>query len=108
MATLGPVKTTSTGLSVLAGLSAAAMIAIVAAIVCSPHAVQGPSKPPSHLAASEASLAHAGMTPTEQLALMEAVAKSYLQRKDDAQAIAWAQRYVAAGGAEADVRPLLA
>jgi hypothetical protein len=41
------------------------------------------------------------------VALMRAVAESYLERKDYGSAIAWAQRYLKAGGAEADARPLL-
>lgn len=62
-----------------------------------------------HDAASpEAALARGGLTPTEQLTLMQSIAQSHLQRRDYANAIAWAQRYVKSGGGEADMRPLLA
>src|SRR5437867_2933896 len=73
-------------------------------------AASAPASPPSaqDVGAPEAALARGGLTPSEQLALMQAVAAGFLQRKDYASAIVWAQRYVKAGGAEADVRPLLA
>jgi hypothetical protein len=58
--------------------------------------------------ASEAALARGGLTPAEQLSLMQAIAQMHLQRKDYPNAIAWALRYVKSGGAESDVRPLLA
>ena len=47
------------------------------------------------------------LAPAEELAALKAVAVAQLQRKDHAGAIASAQRYVKAGGAEADMRPLL-
>jgi tetratricopeptide (TPR) repeat protein len=55
--------------------------------------------------------AHAGAAfaaSDEPLATLRATAAEQLQRKDYASAITAAQRYVRAGGAEADVRPVLA
>jgi TolA-binding protein len=63
---------------------------------------------PQDLGAPEAALARGDLTPAEQLSLIQAVASGFLQRNDYPSAITWAQRYVKAGGAEADVRPLLA
>lgn len=63
---------------------------------------------PADGAASGASVSRDGPTPAEQLALLQAVAQSSLHSKEYAKAIAWAQRYVQSGGAESEVRPLLA
>jgi tetratricopeptide (TPR) repeat protein len=58
--------------------------------------------------ASEQALARGGLTPPEQLSTIRSVAQAHLQRKDYPNTIMWAERYIKAGGAEADVRPLLA
>jgi hypothetical protein len=57
--------------------------------------------------AAEAALERGNLAPAAQLPLLRSLAESALQRKDPERAIAWAQRYMRAGGAEADVRPLL-
>jgi tetratricopeptide (TPR) repeat protein len=58
--------------------------------------------------ASETLIDRGELPPAEQVALMRAVAETYLERRDWRNAIAWAQRFVKAGGAEGDVRPLMA
>jgi hypothetical protein len=40
--------------------------------------------------------------------LIRSAAQAHLERKDYPNAIAWSQRYIKAGGSEADARPLLA
>ena len=77
----------------VAGLVAGAMVQRVA--------VSAPA------AASSAPDMRAAATDSEELAAIKAAAAAQLQRKDPVGAIASAQRYVKAGGAEAEVRPLL-
>jgi hypothetical protein len=63
---------------------------------------------PADASMSGVALPKDSQTPAEQLALLRAVAQEKLRRKEYAEAIAWAQRYVQSGGAESEVRPLLA
>ena len=98
--------TTSATLSLLLGLSAAAAVAIVVVIERG-----APATPAAHtpaLAASQASPAVVDAAPAKQAALMESLAKTYLQDKDYTNAIAWGRRYLSAGGDESEMRPLLA
>src|SRR4051812_37479906 len=94
-------KSMSASLSLLLGLSAAAAVAIVVALEhgtpagTTARAASGPSPP------------LIDTTPDKQVALMRALARTYLQHKDYTNAIAWARRYIGAGGAESEARPLL-
>lgn len=58
--------------------------------------------------AVEQLLTRGGLTPPEQLSLIRSVAQAHFERKDYPNAVAWSQRYIKSGGAEADARPLLA
>jgi tetratricopeptide (TPR) repeat protein len=96
----------SPGLRVLLGLSTAAAIGLGVAI--DKLLLPPPVNPAWNRAAIATALTGDRLTPSEQLALMLAIARDALQRKNPADAIAWAQRFVASGGAESDARPLLA
>ena len=57
--------------------------------------------------ASEQALERGNLPPAEQLALMRSVAEFQLEKRDYPAAIAWSKRYVKAGGAETEIRPVL-
>src|SRR2546428_4523769 len=99
-------NTTSATLSLLLGLSAAAAVAIV--VVIERGAPATPAATTPALAASQASPPVVDAAPAKQVALMESLAKTYLQDKDYMNAIAWGRRYLSAGGDESEMRPLLA
>lgn len=60
-----------------------------------------------HDATTAVAGARDGLSPAEQLSLMQAAAQAHLQSKEYAKAVEWAQRYLKSGGAESEVRPLL-
>jgi hypothetical protein len=70
-------------------------------------AAGAPAQRASDVRASEAAIERGQLPPAEQVALMRAVAEAYLERRDYAGAISWAQRYLKSGGLETEVRPLL-
>lgn len=99
-------ETTSASLLLLLGLSAAAAVAIVVAIERG-----APATPPVDAparAASQAAPPVVDAAPDKQVALMHQLAKTHLQHEDYTNAIAWARRALSAGGAESELRPLLA
>lgn len=70
-------------------------------------AAAGNAAPAFDAHAAEAALQRGDLPQGERLALLRGLADAALQRKDYADTIVWAQRYLAAGGTEVDVRPLL-
>jgi hypothetical protein len=57
--------------------------------------------------ASEQALERGNLPPAEQVTLMRSVAEFQLESRDYPAAIAWSKRYVKAGGAETEIRPIL-
>ena len=66
-----------------------------------------PIRSDGELRSSEQAVDRGELAPTEQAALIRAVAEAYFERKDLRNAIAWGQRYVKAGGPDAEVRAML-
>jgi hypothetical protein len=66
-----------------------------------------PAGTPFDPQAAQASLERGDISQSERIALLRGLTDAALRRKDYANTVAWSQKYVAAGGAETDVRPQL-